>query len=110
MATATIKVYGIRGTTDGSGNVIATVEALYANVPLPGRSADVQMSAAQFTTIWQQATGPLKIAKFLETIALLDDRFAAASITAFLAANAASEAAVVGASSLTFPLSLSLTV
>jgi|WetSurMetagenome_2_1015567.scaffolds.fasta_scaffold347794_2 hypothetical protein len=110
MTTATIKVYGIRATADGSGNVIATVEALVAGVPLPGRNADVQMSAAQFTAIWSQVGNPAKIAKFLETIALLDDRFGAASITAFLAANAASTAAVAGATSLTFPLSLSLTV
>src|SRR3990167_7199319 len=103
MATATIRVYGIRAATDGSGNVIASIEAFYAGKPLPGRAGDVPMSAAQFTTIWQQATTALKIAKFLETIGQLDDRFTTLSIAAFLAQNAEVTAAIAGATALTFP-------
>ena len=110
MATATIRVYGIRAATDGSDNVIASIEAFYVGKPIPGYAGDVVMSAAQFTAIWQQATAALKIAKFLETVGLLDNRFTAVSIAAFLEQRAAATAAIAGATALSFPLDLAITV
>lgn len=111
MAKVIIRIYGIRPAQDGSGNIIATVEAFCDGQPLPGRAGDVVLTQEQFGEVWAQPTLEASLAFLVGMAGTLDSRFCAENIGVFLASNTAAEQAVAGARSFaSFPLDLPLEV